>query len=101
MRAILAVVSVAAVAFAMSPAQAEKRLFIIANNADGYGVDRCLASGAPCGTAAATAYCTSHELNKALLDLEILGMITVRWVAKEKRRIEFVEAAPPPVRYAE
>ncbi len=42
-----------------------------------------------------------HELNKALLDLEILGMITVRWVAKEKRRIEFVEAAPPPVRYAE
>jgi hypothetical protein len=42
-----------------------------------------------------------HELNKALLDLEILGTITVRWVAKEKRRIEFVEAAPPPVRYAE
>jgi hypothetical protein len=42
-----------------------------------------------------------HELNKALLDLEILGMISVRWVAKEKRRIEFVEAAPPPVRYAE
>jgi hypothetical protein len=66
MRAILAVVSVAAVVFAMSPAQAEKRLFIIANNADGYGVDRCLASGAPCGTAAATAYCTSHEFNKAL-----------------------------------
>lgn len=42
-----------------------------------------------------------HELNKALLDLEILGMISVRWVAKEKRRIELVEAAPAPVRYAE
>jgi len=42
-----------------------------------------------------------HELNKALLDLEILGTITVRWVAKEKRRIEFVEAAAAPVRYAE
>jgi len=42
-----------------------------------------------------------HELNKALLDLEILGSITVRWVAKEKRRIEFVEAAAAPVRYAE
>lgn len=42
-----------------------------------------------------------HELNKALLDLEILGMISVRWVAKEKRRIEFVEAAAAPVRYAE
>lgn len=42
-----------------------------------------------------------HELNKALLDLEILGSITVRWVAKEKRRIEFVESAAAPVRYAE
>ncbi|MGH9918821.1 MAG: hypothetical protein ACRD6W_08150 [Nitrososphaerales archaeon] len=42
-----------------------------------------------------------HELNKALLDLEILGSISVRWVAKEKRRIEFVEAAAAPVRYAE
>ena len=42
-----------------------------------------------------------HELNKALLDLEILGSITVRWVAKEKRRIEYVEAAAAPVRYAE
>ena len=42
-----------------------------------------------------------HELNKALLDLEILGLITVRWAAKDKRRVEFVEAAPAPVRYAE
>ena len=42
-----------------------------------------------------------NELNKALLDLEILGTISVRWVAKEKRRIEFVEAAAAPVRYAE
>ena len=31
-----------------SAAQAEKRIFIVANNADGYGVDRCLASGAAC-----------------------------------------------------
>jgi hypothetical protein len=42
-----------------------------------------------------------HELNKALLDLEILGMISVRWVAKEKRRVEFVETTAAPVRYAE
>jgi len=42
-----------------------------------------------------------HELNKALLDLEILGSISVRWVAKEKRRVEIVEAAAAPVRYAE
>jgi hypothetical protein len=40
-------------------------------------------------------------LSKSLLDLEILGMISVRWVAKEKRRIEVVEAAAAPVRYAE
>jgi len=45
--------------------------------------------------------CSMHELNKALLDLEILGTISVRWVAKEKRRVEFVEAAAAPVRYAE
>ena len=42
-----------------------------------------------------------HELNKALLDLEILGTISVRWAAKEKRRIELVEGAAGPVRYGE
>jgi hypothetical protein len=60
----------AAVTFAMllgaSAAQAEKRIFIVANNADGYGVDRCLASGAHCGSAAATAYCKSREFASAL-----------------------------------
>jgi len=66
MRAILAVLSVAAVVAAATPALAEKRLFIIANNPDGYGLDRCLANGAACGTAAATAYCASHEFHKAL-----------------------------------
>ena len=66
MRAILAVVSVAAVLAALTPAQAEKRLFIVANNPDGYGVDRCLASGAACGTAAANAYCASHEFHAAV-----------------------------------
>jgi hypothetical protein len=43
------------------PAQAENRLFVVANNADGYGVDRCLAAGAPCGRAIATAYCQSKD----------------------------------------
>jgi hypothetical protein len=46
-------------------AQAEKRTFIVANNADGYGVDRCLATGAACGAAAATAYCRSRDFNQA------------------------------------
>ena len=46
-------------------AQAERRMFIIQNDADGYGVDRCLASGAKCGAAAANAYCKSHEFAEA------------------------------------
>ena len=65
MRTILATLTLT-VLLAASGAQAEKRIFIIANNADGYGVDRCLASGSPCGTAAATAYCKSREFAQAL-----------------------------------
>ncbi len=42
-------------------AQAERRMFIIANDADGYGIDRCLATGAACGKAAATAYCKTKQ----------------------------------------
>jgi hypothetical protein len=61
---------VAAVAFAMllgTPAAlAEKRIFIIANNPDGYGIDRCLAEGSHCGSVAATAYCKSREFAQAL-----------------------------------
>ena len=48
-----------------SAAQAEKRTFIIANNSDGYGVDRCLASGASCGAAVATAYCQARDYVRA------------------------------------
>jgi len=46
-------------------AQAERRMFIIANDGDGYGIDRCLASGDKCGAAAANAYCKSHEFASA------------------------------------
>jgi hypothetical protein len=46
-------------------AQAEKRIFIIASQADGYGVDRCLASGQACGAAAAAAYCRAREFQTA------------------------------------
>ena len=41
------------------------RIFIIANNPDGYGIDRCLASGAACGAAAANAYCRSRDFDNA------------------------------------
>jgi hypothetical protein len=44
----------------MTAAQAERRMFIIANDGDGYGIDQCLAAGDKCGAAAANAYCRVH-----------------------------------------
>jgi hypothetical protein len=44
---------------------AEDRVFIIANHADGYGVDRCLATGEHCGVTVATAYCQSQAFAQA------------------------------------
>ena len=38
---------------AASAASADSRVFIIANQADGYGVDQCLAMGEKCGAHAA------------------------------------------------
>ena len=35
--------------------------------------------------------CSPDELDKLLMQLEILGLITIRWVAKDKRRIEVIE----------
>ena len=55
MRSIFGILAFIAVALSVTTASAEKRMFIIANNANGYGVDRCLASGATCGAAIATA----------------------------------------------
>jgi hypothetical protein len=49
----------------MTQAGAEKRIFIIANSPDNYGVDRCLATGQACGAAAASAYCQSKQFNAA------------------------------------
>jgi hypothetical protein len=44
---------------------AERKMFIIANDADSYGIDRCLATGAKCGQAAAHSYCKSHDFAQA------------------------------------
>lgn len=63
MRYLPAILSVAAILSAGS-ASAEKRMFII-GSADGYGIDRCLASGTACGAAAATAYCRSRAFARA------------------------------------
>lgn len=40
-------------------------MFIIANDADGYGIDRCLAGGEKCGAAAANAYCKTQAFASA------------------------------------
>lgn len=66
MRSLFAVAVFGAVIASLSAAQAEKHIFIIANNADGYGIDRCLATGAQCGTAAATAFCRGREYAQAI-----------------------------------
>ena len=49
----------------MTSAQAERRMFIIANDGDGYGIDRCLASGDHCGAAMANAYCHMRQFSTA------------------------------------
>src|ERR1700693_1579676 len=64
MRSLFAALVLAAAAFS-SAAQAEKRTFIMPNNSDGYGVDRCLSTGATCGVAVATAYCKSRDFAQA------------------------------------
>lgn len=48
-----------------SPALAESRIFIVANQPDGYGIDRCLADGDKCGQPAARAYCRSRDFAQA------------------------------------
>lgn len=48
-----------------SAALADTRIFII-ENSDGYGVDGCLASGAPCGQQVAAAWCRSHDYASAV-----------------------------------
>ena len=58
-------IATVALLLSVSAAQAEKHIFIIANNSDGYGVDRCLAGGERCGTAAATAYCKTRAFIQA------------------------------------
>jgi len=65
MRHVLFAALVLAGAAISSAALAEKRTFIIANNSDGYGVDRCLATGAKCGVPVATAYCQSRDYVQA------------------------------------
>ena len=54
-----------ALLFSASFAIADSRVFIVANQADGYGVDQCLARGEKCGAHAARSYCQSREFASA------------------------------------
>ena len=65
MNCIFAALAFAMAIFGATSAQAERRMFIIANKASGYGVDHCLASGESCGAAIAAAYCRSREYRQA------------------------------------
>jgi hypothetical protein len=51
--------------FGASAASADSRVFIISNQADGYGVDQCLARGEKCGAHAAQSYCQSRDFTQA------------------------------------
>ena len=55
----------AACVLAASAASADSRVFIIANQSDGYGIDQCLAKGEKCGAHAALSYCKSREFAEA------------------------------------
>jgi len=48
-----------------SAASADSRVFIVENQADGYGVDQCLAKGEKCGAHAALSYCQSRDFAQA------------------------------------
>jgi hypothetical protein len=61
MRTLRIAVIAAALAASVAGAQAERRMFIIASNADGYGVDRCLETAAHCGAAVAAAFCKARN----------------------------------------
>ena len=66
---------------APSATRAEQHIFLVANDADGYGIDRCLASGEKCGAAAANAYCrtqafTTAETYHRIDQVDLNGAIT-------------------------
>jgi hypothetical protein len=64
MRSIVRFVTAAAVLSATS-AFADSRIFIIANESDGYGIDQCLAKGERCGAPMANAYCQQRDFSAA------------------------------------
>ena len=64
MRSLLALIFCASI-LAASSASAETRVFIIASQVGGYGVDQCLARGDKCGAQIARTYCQSRDFAQA------------------------------------
>ena len=64
MRSISALLACASL-LAGPAAWADSRVFIIANQPDGYGVDQCLARSEKCGAHAAQSYCQSRNFAQA------------------------------------
>ena len=62
---VLLVSFLSAIVFAIPPASADSRVFVIAAQTDGYGIDQCLANSERCGAPAARAYCQSREFTEA------------------------------------
>src|SRR5437764_4426162 len=60
-----AIPSLVCLVLAAAPAFADSRVFIIPNEADGYGIDQCLAKGERCGAHAARAWCQSRDFAQA------------------------------------
>lgn len=56
----------AGLALFAATAWADSRMFIVANQADGYGIDQCLAEGERCGAHAAHSYCRSRDFAQAI-----------------------------------
>jgi hypothetical protein len=65
MRSAVVVFALVGACLTAAPASAETRTFVIADVADGYGVDQCLASGARCGALVADAYCQARDYRRA------------------------------------
>jgi hypothetical protein len=78
---------------APSIARAEQHMFLVANDADGYGIDRCLASGEKCGAAAANAYCTNQAFTAAARSQKILPAPVSQVPAKSSLLSAYVECS--------
>ena len=65
MRSLPVLSACAFVLLATAAVAGETRVFIVANHADGYGVDQCLAKGDKCGEHAARSYCQSRDFAQA------------------------------------